>query len=268
MRLLSRLLFVLVVCLVAIALPAAPAQANGTYITLSPGSGVPGEEVTIRGYNFTAEEWVDIYYYLNGARERVAEAETDNDGDFLAIFEVPESYTGDHEVFAQDEYGRDAYYNFTVKPGLTIDPEEGPVGTTVTVEGHGFAEDEEDIELRYYLIGDDYETVAGNVEANEDGWWDTSFDIPPSTKGRHQIDAQGDENELRDVQDVIFEVTPEISIDKSSGSVGESIMMTGSGFAADERDIKILFDGEAIVTLIRADDKGYWEEAFEVPERP
>jgi len=142
------------------------------------------------------------------------------------------------------------------------------VGTTVTVEGHGFAEDEEDIELRYYLIGDDYETVAGNVEANEDGWWDTSFNIPPSTKGRHQIDAQGDENELRDVQDVIFEVTPEISIDKSSGSVGDNIMMTGSGFAADERDIKILFDGEAIVTLIRADDKGYWEEAFEVPERP
>jgi len=261
-------LVVLVVCLVATALPAAPAQANGTYITLSPSSGVPGEEVTVRGYNFTAEEWVDIYYYPNGTGEWIEDVETDNDGDFLAIFEVPESYTGDHEVFAQDEYGRDAYYNFTVKPGLTIDPEEGPVGTTVTVEGHGFAEDEEDIELRYYLIGDDYETVAGNVEANEDGWWDTSFDIPPSTKGRHQIDAQGDENELRDVQDVIFEVTPGISLDKSSGSVGDNIMMTGSGFAADERDIKILFDGEAVVTEIRADDTGYWEEAFQVPERP
>jgi len=108
MRLFFQLLVVLVVCLTAISLPAMPAQAQGTYITLSPGSGVPGEEVAIRGYNFTADEWVDIYYYQNGAREWVAEAETDNDGDFLAIFEVPESYTGDHEVFAQDEYGRDA----------------------------------------------------------------------------------------------------------------------------------------------------------------
>ena len=277
MRLLSRLLFVLVVCLVAIALPAAPAQANGTRITLSPGSGVPGEEVTIRGYNFTAEEWVDIYYYPNGTREWIDDVETDEDGDFRVTFTVPESYTGDHEVFAEDEYGIDAYADFTVEPGLTIDPEEGPAGTTVTVEGHGFAEDEEDIELSYYLNADDYETVAENIEADEDGWWEASFNIPSSTGGRHQIDAQGDENELRDVQDVIFEVTPEISIldgpsgsvvDEPLGSPGESITMTGSGFAADERDIKILFAGEAVVTEIRADDTGYWEENFEVPEMP
>jgi len=50
--------------------------------------------------------------------------------------------------------------------------------------------------------------------------------------------------------------------------VGDNIMMTGSGFAADERDITILFEGEAVFTEIRTDDKGYWEEAFVVPEMP
>ena len=45
MRLLFRLLIVLIICLVAMALPAAPAQANGAYITLSPSSGVPGEKL-------------------------------------------------------------------------------------------------------------------------------------------------------------------------------------------------------------------------------
>jgi hypothetical protein len=45
-------------------------------------------------------------------------------------------------------------------------------------------------------------------------------------------------------------------------------MMTGSGFAADERDITILFEGEAVFTEIRTDDKGYWEENFVVPEMP
>ena len=45
-------------------------------------------------------------------------------------------------------------------------------------------------------------------------------------------------------------------------------MMMGSGFAADERDISILFDGEEVATEIRADDTGYWEESFEVPEMP
>jgi len=267
MRLLYRLLVVLVICLVAIALPAAPAQAAGATVTLSPNHGVPGEEVTVRGYNFTADEWVDIYYYLNGSRTRVAEDETDGDGDFRVTFEVPESYTGDHGVFAEDEDDIDAYAEFTVEPGLIVDPEEGPVGTTVTVEGLGFAEDEEDIELRYYLNGD-YEVIEDDITADEDGSWETSFQIPPSTQGSHRIDARGDESHLHEVEDAIFEVTPGISIDVSSGSVGDTITMTGSGFEADERDITILFDGEAVATEIRADDTGYWEEDFEVPEMP
>jgi len=268
MRLLSRLLVVLAICLVAIALPAMPAQAQGADIRLSPDDGVPGEEITVYGYNFTAEKWVDIYYYANGSRTWVAEVETDDDGDFHVDFEVPESHTGDHEVYAEDEYGRDASDYFTVEPGLTVEPEEGPVGTTVTVEGHGFAEDEEDIEFWYYL-NSDYEVIEDDITADEDGWWERSFAIPDSAKGSHEIDAEGDESKLYEVEEATFEVTPEINIlDEPSGTVGESITMTGSGFVADERDITILFDGVAVVTEIRADDNGYWEEIFDVPDMP
>jgi hypothetical protein len=265
MRLLSRLLIILVICFVALALPAAPAQAQGAEIILSPDDGVPGTEVRVRGNNFTADEWVDIYY--DGTW--VDDVMTDGDGDFPWVtFEVPESHKGNRQVLAEDEHGISAYDYFTVEPGLTIEPEEGPVGTMVTVEGHGFDKDEEDIELRYYLNGDDYETVAENIEADKDGWWEVSFKIPPSTKGNHYIDAQGDDSIFAKVEDATFEVTPEISMDKSSGSVGESITMTGIGFAANERDITILFEGQAVATLIRADDTGYWEGDFEVPEMP
>jgi hypothetical protein len=267
MRLLSRLMVVFVICLVVIALPTVPAQAAGTHITLSPSHGVPGEDITIYGYNFTAEEWVDVYYYPNGARIRVEEVKTDDDGDFRVTFQVPESYTGNHEVYAEDTENKDAYTNFEVEPGLTVSPEEGPVGTTVTVEGHGFAEDEEDIELMYYLNGN-YETIVENIEADDDGWWEMSFKIPPSPYGDHKIDAEGDVSQDYEVEDANFEVTPGISIDETSGSPGDSITMTGSGFAADERDITIFFDEEAVVTEIRADDNGYWEEDFEVPEMP
>jgi len=267
MRLLSRLLVVLVVCLLAIALPAVPAEAaEGPYITLSPHYGVPGEEVTVRGYNFTDNKWVDIYY--DGTW--IDDVKTDGDGDFPGVtFTVPESCTGDHDVSAEDEYGVDAYADFAVEPGLTIDPEEGPVGTTVTVEFHGFAEKEEDIELRYYLNGDDYETVAGNIEADEDGSWETSFQIPPSAQGSHKIDAKGDDSSFSKVKDATFEVTPTISIDESSGSVGDEVTMTGNGFYANDRYIKILFAGEEVETeIIRADDNGYWQETFQVPEMP
>jgi len=156
---------------------------------------------------------------------------------------------------------------FTVKPGLTISPEKGPVGTTVTVEGRGFAKKEGGIELMYYPNGS-YKTVKSNIIANAKGSWEMSFQIPPSTRGEHKLDAQGFVSRLYEVDDATFEVTPEISIDKSSGSMGESITMTGSRFAANERDIQILFDGEAVVTDIRANDTGYWEESFEVPEMP
>jgi len=270
MRLLSRLVIALVVCLVAIAIPSVPAQANGAYITLSPGSGVPGEEVTVRGYNFTADEWVDIYYYLDTARTWIDDVETDEDGDFRVTFTIPESCTGDHMVLAEDTEDKSADMEFEVEPGLTVDPEEGTVGTTVTVEGHGFAEEEEDIELMYYLDGTP-EVVAENIEADEDGWWEKSFQIPDSAKGSHKIDAEGDENQLRDVEGATFEVIPGISLDRSSGSVGESITMTGNGFEDDDRYIKILFTGEEAETepeIIRADENGYWEASFEVPERP
>jgi hypothetical protein len=272
MRLLSRLFIIIAVCFAAIALPAAPAQAQDAYILLSPDEGVPGEEITVYGYNFTPDEWVDIYYYHDGTRTRVAEAETDGDGDFRVDFDVPESYTGDHEVLAEDTEYVDASDYFDVEPGLTINTEEGAVGTTVTVEGHGFAEDEEDIELLYYLDGAS-EVVAEDIEADEDGYWEASFQIPPSARGDHDIDAQGADSELRDVEDVTFEVMPEIEIDLDllSGTVGESIAITGSGFDGEDSYIKVLFAGEEAETepdIIRADENGDWEASFEVPDMP
>jgi hypothetical protein len=276
MRLLSRLLIVLIVCLVAMVLSAAPAQAvdGGPSITLSPDDGVPGEEVTVRGGNFTDNEWVDIYYCLNAtcltaARIWRAEVKTDDDGDFRVTFEVPESYKGDYEVRAYIDNSLQAAADFTVKPGLTVSPEKGPVGTNVTVKGWGFAEDERNIELRYYLDGN-YETVERNIIANAKGSWERSFVILPSAKGSHKIDAKGDTSSFAAVEDAFFEVTPSISLDKSSGSVGENITMTGNGFYANDRYITILFAGEEVETEIRvdADDKGYWEKDFEVPEKP
>ena len=71
-----------------------------------------------------------------------------------------------------------------------------------------------------------------------------------------------------EVADAIFRVTAEISIDKSSGIVGDTITMTGNRFTANEKGIKILFDGEAVVTGIKANGQGYWEKSFKVPDMP
>jgi hypothetical protein len=264
MRLLYRLLVVLAVCLTAIALPTAPAQAVCVPwdIELSPSWGLPGTEVTVYGHDFAEDTLVDIYY--DG--DLVVTDRTDSRGDFTLTFIVPEDCSGYYQVLADVGYTK-IDTQFHVKSGLTVSPEKGPVDTTVTVKGLGFARNEEDIELMYYPT-DSYETIERHIAANAQGSWETSFQIPLSTRGEHKIDAQGAETKLYEVEEVTFRVTAETSLDKSSGSVGESITMTGSRFAANERGIQVLFDGEVVATDIKANSKGEWEASFQVPEMP
>jgi hypothetical protein len=229
-------------------------------VELTPSSGLPGTNVTVYGHDFTDDVVADIYY--DG--DLVATGRTDNSGGFTLNFIVPEGCNGHYQVLAHVGIPKVETY-FNVKPGLRISPEKGPVGTMVTVKGMGFARNEENIELMYYT-GDDFETIERHIESNAQGSWQTSFQIPTSNRGEHKIDAQGVLTKLYIVEETIFRVTAEISLDQSTGSVGDTITMMGSRFALNERNIKILFDGEAIVTGIKANSKGEWQASFQVPE--
>ena len=265
MRLLSRLIIVLVVCLIAIALPAAPAQAVCLpySIEVSPKWGMPGTNTTVYGYGFAADKLVDIYY--DG--DLVTTGRTDSAGDFTLNLTIPEDCQGYYRVLTDVGYAEiDTYFH--VRPGLTIGPETGPAGTNVTVQGKGFVANEADIELMYYLSVDDPKTMERHITASALGSWQTTFQVPPSTGGRHKIDARGPESQYYDVVDATFRVTAYMSMDKSSGIAGDTVTMTGSRFGFSEKGIKILFDGRELVTDIRADSQGDWEAIFQVPEMP
>jgi hypothetical protein len=267
MKLLPRLVIALVICLIAIALPAVPAQAqcDGPFIQLVPGSGVPGTQLIIQGRQFSAGKYIDIYY--DGAL--VSEGETTSaTGDFAISFTIPESCKGDHPVLVDvgtsvGTVEKETYFYTT--PGLMVSPDKGPEGTTVTVTGHGFIKGEDGIELMYYTDGG-YERVGRDIKADTRGYWQTTLQIPTSDRGEHKIDAQGSLSRTYDVEDATFQVTAGISMDKSSGGVGESITMTGTRFEAYEKGIQILFDGQVMVTGIKADGQGDWEKTFDVPE--
>jgi hypothetical protein len=266
MRLLPRLVIALVVCAVAFALPSLPAQAqcDGPFIQLVPGSGVPGTQLIVQGRQFSAGKYIDIYY--DGAL--VSEGETTSaSGDFAISFTIPESCKGDHPILvdAGTSVGTvERETAFYATPGLTVSPEKGPEGTTVTVTGHGFIKGEDGIELMYYT-GGGYERVGRDIKADAKGYWETTLQIPTSDRGEHKIDAQGSLSRTYDVEDATFQVTAGISMDKSSGGVGESITMTGTRFEAYEKGIQILFDGQPVVTGIKADGQGDWEETFDLP---
>ena len=262
---LSRLVIALVVCLIAIALPTASAQAQcgGPSIELSPEYGVPGTRVTVYGHYFTAGKLVDIYY---DGTLIVMDVRADSGGDFAYTFNIPEGCQRQYQVLADaGDAEVDTYFN--VKPGLAVSPDNGTPGTTVTVEGKGFAANEDGIELLYYL-NDSYETVDSLIVANAKGSWEATFQIPVSTRGKHKLDAQGAVSQLYEVEDAIFTVTAGISLEESVGLVGDTIAMTGSRFAPYEKGITILFDDRPVATDIKANSKGEWQASFEVPEMP
>ncbi len=265
MRLVYRLLLILVLCLVAVALPATPAQAQqcgGPFLDLSPEYGLPGTDVIVYGSDFAAGVLVDIYY--DG--DPIATGRTSSNGAFTIMITIPEGCSGHYQVLVKGKYSTVDTY-FSVRPGLIISPDNGPPGTTVTVEGKGFGSNEYGIELLYYLA-DTYETVGSGITADANGSWETSFQVPASTRGEHKLDAQGVVSHLYDVEGAIFQVTAGISLDKSTGFVGDTVAMTGSRFSTSERGIQILFDGQAVVADIRANSEGEWQASFDVPEMP
>lgn len=270
MRLLPGLVIALVVCLVAIALPSAPAQAacGGPAIDLVPGSGVPGTQLIVQGQHYDPGMHIDVYYDGVLMSEGTKTSAT---GAFSIPFIIPESCKGDHQIIVDVESNSIGIIKkettFYATAGLTVNPSKGPVGTNVTVTGHGFVKNEHGIKLMYYTDGG-YDKVGTNIIANAQGHWEASFQIPASNPGEHKIGAQGDFSQSYDVNDANFTVTAGITINKSSGGVGENITMTGSRFEDYEQDIQILFNGQAVVTGINADSQGNWQKTFDVPDMP
>jgi hypothetical protein len=115
-------------------------------ITLSPGSGLPDDEITVKGYGFDANSVVEIGIYNSTVAPILDmmlydvgdEEETDDDGSFELTFDIPDWDDGDYTVNCTDELGNLAEDELTIGPALTLDKVFGPSGTIVKVEGRGF----------------------------------------------------------------------------------------------------------------------------------
>jgi len=266
MKLPARLTAILILCLVIVSLLPLPLQAQAdcpdTYIKLSPDHGVPGDIITITGHDFELNSWVDIYFggiWIEEVYNTTVYFEID--------IEVPEIPRGTYTIRAETEID-DEEASFSVRPGVSVSPPSGAIGTMLTVTGRGFGANETDIEVRRGL----YETVNDGISADPGGTWETSFEVPAWTRGEHEIRARGSKTVLiGSVRPAIFEVKPGITIGQSSGAVGQSIAVSGTGFAANERNIRVVIDRRPVATVptsIQADETGRWNATFTVPEVP
>jgi len=151
---------------------------------------------------------------------------------------------------------------------ITLHPTSGHVGDKVYVTGSVF--DPDDYYWVYYETDVGWEEVLDryDCDVDEDGYLRTGkFEIPESSKGDHEIRVCDDDDYRDWVASDDFEVKPKIEADPDEGYLGMEIEVTGTGFASEERNIQILFDGEVVVPtqLFTADDYGTWEGTFILP---
>ena len=233
------------------------ALADGDSISLFPDSGHCGDLIEATA-TVTAPGTYRICWNSRTPEYRVGTLTAYAAGNHTIAFYVPETAKGVYTVYlTREDYSELANAYFLVFPSVQIDPEEGPVGTEVAINGYGFAASQ-DIRVSFL------DTVITG-KANTAGSWNVTHTIPPTPAGGYTFEVEFKEGAVwYDLVGKYFRVTPEITA-PSSGTVGQTIEVSGTGFASEEEDIEVTFDEEAVKTNIYADEDGSWEATIVVP---
>ncbi|MBN2187182.1 MAG: hypothetical protein JW732_07020 [Dehalococcoidia bacterium] len=269
MKFLPRFIIAFAICLLAIPALTTPVQASTT-IKLSEYEGYMGDEIEVSGKGFTAGKTVYIYY------DEELQDETSVEGGsckchttFTSDITIPESSQGYHYIEARTGSGRTATAEFIVKPKISQDEKSGHVGDIVKVEGSGFPSEGTGINIRYYLDTSDHFGLDSSpyvdfpvTHADTLGSWEQEFAVPASTGGTHSIDAYYDDEEstLDEVNndETSFKIRPSMVLSSDSGYVGDTIAVSGAGFARDEGDVSLRYDDSEELADGNVDEYGDW----------
>ena len=235
-------------------------------IGISSDQGTVGSNLTIAGKGFNANESnIQVIFDANPAQTGIVAG---SKGSWQITIKVPPSSRGQHIIDAGGITPASEVEDkeFNVIPKIEINPTSGWVNTVVGIYGSGFAGGETNIRATY-----DGGTVRTDIAADAKGSWQSSFSIPSSSRGSHDIRAYGAVTNEGDVQSASFSVSPGIKLEPVSGYlggaiyVGDGLFVSGIGFDANETGIKVTYDGALAVSDITADTKGSWSDRLDVP---
>jgi hypothetical protein len=254
--------------LLMLVLPQLTLADPGNSISLSPSSGHCGDLIEAMA-TVTAAGTYRICWDTRTSDNVKGTFTASAAGNHTIEFPVPETAKGTYDVFLTTEtYDELASAEFEVFPTARIElldglpmegVPEGPVGTGVTISGYGFKASQ-DIRVSFLA-------TVNTTTANTVGSWTVSCTIPATPAGGYTFVVEFKESGVwYDLVGKYFKVTPEISA-PSSGKVGQTIEVSGTGFASEEEDIEVTFDEEVVKTNtpIVADENGSWEATIVVP---
>ena len=177
---------------------------------------------------------------------------------------MPASASGSHVINAYGSVTPKASVptlSFTATPGISISRASGAAGTSVTVSGSGFGAGETGIAVTY-----DGTPAAQGITANLQGGWSAVFVVPDSVSGYHTIGAYGSLTQAATVAEASFNIGSAVSISPDYGYVGETVSVTGSGFAVNA-PLKLFYDDQDVPAGgSTTDSSGSFSESITVPK--
>jgi len=153
-------------------------------MTVTPAVVQVGNEINISGTGFEVK---DVTIYLDD--EDVAVTRPESDGSFSIKLVVPACGEGTHKIKADDGVNR-SYFDLTVASSLVVTPDNGNIGTQVSVQGFGFRPG-----LPVTALYDNIELDAPII--NSVGSFTFSFRVPKSKSGAHIISVTDSVNSMK-----------------------------------------------------------------------
>lgn len=140
-----------------------------------------------------------------------------------------------------------------VSAAVSMTPTQGIVGSTIVVTGLPANQP-------YLIKWDNSDYSIGVSPSNGIA----AFIVPENKGGLHIIEIQSPPG--NQIYTGNFTVLASITLDNTSGEVGDKIVISGMGFYMLESSITIFFDDIPVRTNISADVKGSWFTTVYVPE--
>ena len=246
----------------------------GAMISLSVDEGPTGTVVEIRGRGFDPEQTIDAgEITINGvdcpfADPDVESVDIDSDGDFRVEIVIPMvDDTGEYtitvrETGAEPDDIATADFEVTGLPSITLTPEYGKPGDTVTIRGENFTQIE-GTEVTLTITG---QTWSETFELEDDGTFEGTFTIPALADGDYDFVATDDYG-LKDSEEfrigfMLVLVSPD------EVETGELVTLMGRGFTGEGAWNATLEDGTVLVEDGDVDEDGDFTETVYMPTVP
>ncbi len=244
-------------------------------ITPSPAKSQTGTEVELDGKGFHASQKITTKYDGTAIVASSGNNETDSDGKFSGTIIIPESTSGKHVITVTDESGENGESEFTVEPGINIDPTSATANKTVSIRGTGFAGSSS---INITLNSDMVFTAPGLIETDLNGSFSGRFIVPdyPSYIDAGPVSIAASDASFNSAEAVLMiqAIPAGISLSPatsraSPGYVGMELTIEGNRFRPATR-VTVTYDDTLALIAATTSIGGYgnFTATFAIPNSP